>query len=338
MKTVLGLVENLLILNIALGLGVIFIRARSNFRAWRFWWIEDRWEAVIIKVIGGGDVVVPPVPANDARHVLEIAGRFARRLRGPDRMRVEEFSAPFVGLLLPDLTARSAEKRAAAVELLSVLALEAFADDIVVALDDRSPRVSLVAAKALSSPDRPESTAEVLDRLHRYSHWNSSLIALMLARVGVGALDDLRDYLGDVARPVSARAVVAAALTHLSDPVSASLAADTLGSADPELVVACLRLISAVGGPAQADAVRALVDHPVFFVRAATAAALGRIGDESDVPAVADMVHDDSPWVALRAASALLTLGGNDALQDLAAGQGLAADSARETLFGELVR
>jgi hypothetical protein len=337
MKTVLGLVENLLMLNIALAFGVIFIRARSNFRAWRFWWIEDRWEAVIIKVIGG-DAVVPPVPANDARHVLEIAGRFARRLRGPDRMRVEEFSAPFVGLLLPDLTARSAEKRAAAVELLSVLALDAFADDIVVALDDRSPRVSLVAAKALSSPDRPECTAEVLDRLHRYSNWNSSLIALMLARVGVGALDDLRDYLGDVARPAAARAVVAAALTHLSDPVSASLAADTLESADPELVVACLRLIYVVGGPAQADAVRDLVDHPVFFVRAATAAALGRIGDESDVPAITELVHDDSPWVVLRSTGALLALGGNDALQELAAGQGLAADSARETLFGELVR
>jgi HEAT repeat protein len=338
MNPLFGLVLGLFMLNVASALVVIFLRSRSNGRARRFGRIESYWEPVIIKVIGDSNGVVPPVPASEARHVLEIAGRFARRLRGPDRDRVQVFCAPYVGLMRKGLSSRSAEKRAAAVELLSVLALETHADDIVGALDDRSPRVSLVAAKALSNPHCPEYTPTVLDHLHRYSGWSSSLVSRMLAQVGAGALGDLRNYLGDIRRPTSARAVVAGALEFLSDPVSAPIAAEALGSADPDLVVACLRLLNEVGGPAQAGAVRALTNHPAFFVRSTSTTVLGRIGDEADVASITAMVYDKSPWVAIRSAGALLALGHNEILEDLAAGRGLAADCARETLSGALVR
>jgi HEAT repeat protein len=317
---------------------VLFLRGRSNFRARRFGRIEAEWEPVIIAVIGGSGDPSTPEDMDEARHVLEIAGRFARRLRGPDRKRIEEFCASFVEVLRPDLSARSAERRAAAVELISVLALERYVDEIVNALDDKSPRVSLVAARALSNPDHPEFAAAVLGRLHRYTTWSSSLISSMLAQIGSGALEDLRRYLGDLGKPSAARAVVAGALRLLADPLSAELAADVLDTGDPELAVASLRLIGVVGGPAQADAVRKLIDHPVFFVRSATASVLGRIGDDSDVPFISAMVHDESPWVALGSAGALLKLGRRETLESLATGKGLASEAARETLFSGMAR
>ncbi len=337
MTSLLTVLAALLIVNLMSALVVILLRIRSNHRARRFGRTESRWEPVIIQVIGDGDDVVPRVPGHEVRHVLEIAGRFARRLRGPDRERVQGFSAPLVGLLLPDLTAHSAETRAATVELLSVLALDEHGPRIVAALDDPSPRVSLVAARALSRPDHPQYTAAVLDRLHRYSTWSPSLMSSMLAQVGTGALNDLRSYLADVTRPTRGRVIVAGALRLLRDLEGAPIAAIALSSEDPELVVACLRLIDAVGSTEQANAVRPLLGHSAFFVRAEAATVLSHIGDPSDIDAVACMVHEDSPWVAIRSARALLVLGQREMLEDLSRGEGLAADSAREVLCEEAV-
>jgi len=337
MTGLLAVVAALLVLNVMFALVVILLRIRSNHRARRFGRIESRWEPVIVQVIGDGADVVPRVPGHEVRHVLEIAGRFARRLRGPDRERVQAFSSPLVGLLLPDLTAHSAETRAATVELLSVLALDEHGHRIVAALDDPSPRVSLVAARALSSPDHPQYTAAVLKRLHRYSNWSPSLMSSMLAQVGPGALAELRRYLRDGERPTQARAVVAGALRLLRDPEAAPIAAKALGSDDPELVVACLRLLDVVGSIEHADAVRPLLDHSAFFVRAETATVLSHIGGPADIDAIAGMIHGDSPWIAIRSARAMLALGQREMLEDLSRGKGLAADSAREVLYEEAV-
>ncbi len=337
MTGLLAVVGALVAVNVAFAVVVVMLRIRSNVRARRFGRIEARWEPVIIGYIGGDDEV-PPVPEKEVRHVLEIAGRFARRLRGPDRERVQKFSAPLVGALLDGLTERSPEKRSAAIELLSVLALEQHGDRIVPILDDPVPRVSLVAARALSNPGYPQYTAAVLERMHRYSTWSSSLMSSMLAEAGAGARADLRRYLGDETRPVFGRVVVAGSLRLLSDPESATIAADALDSNDPDLVLSCLRLIDVVGSQTHANAVRPLLDHSAFFVRAETVTVLSHVGAPSDVPAIARMIHDDSPWVAIRCARALLTLGQRHMLQDLAAGVGLAADSAREVLHGEELR
>ena len=332
-----AVVAALMALNVMFAFMVVLLRIRSNHRAKRFTRIEARWEPVIVGVIGDGVEIVPRVPGSEMRHVLEITGRFARRLRGPDRDRVMGFSAPLVSVLLPDLTARSAGKRAATVELLSVLALDEYNALIVAALDDPSPHVSLVAARALSNPAHSQHAVAVLDHIHRYSDWSPSLLSAMLAQAGSGALVGLRSYLSDEARPARSRAVVAGALRLLRDPQGAPIAAEALESDDPDLVVACLRLLSVVGSLEQADDVRPLLSHPAFFVRAEAATVLSHIGGEQDVTSVSRMIHEDSPWVAIRSARTLLALGQREMLEDLSAGQGLAADSAREVLCKEAV-
>ncbi len=332
-STVVGVV----VFNVALATVVIALRIRGNRRARRIRHIETRWTPVLVDVIGGGDVPVPPIPQDEARDILVLAGRFARCVRGSDLERVRVFVTPFASMLLPELRSRSAEKRATATELLGVLALDKCSRYIVEALDDPSPRVSLVAARALSRPDYPEHTAAVLDRVHRYTHWSPSLISSMLALIGSGALEDLRGYLANPERLSRGRAVVAGTLRLLRDAESASIAAAALDSDDPDLVVSSLRLINAVGSSQQAEAVRPMLEHPVFFVRAEAASVLSKIGDPEDIDAVANLLHGDSPWAALRSAKALVALGERQMLEDLSSGHGLASDSAREALQVELV-
>jgi len=322
----------LLAVNMFFAVTVIFLRARNNLRARRFREIEAVWDPVLIGVVSGNGRDVPPIPDHDAKHVLEISGRFARRLRGPDLERVQAFAAPIVGLLDDDLAARSPETRAAAVELLGVLALDSHVTSIAAALDDPSSRVSLVAARALLHPESSEYMSSVLRHLHRYAEWSPSLMSSMLAQAGQAVLPELRHFLGDPAQPAQARAVVAGALQILRDPQSATIATYALWSHDPELVVACLRLIETVGSSPQADPVRSLVTHPAFFVRSEAATVLGRIGDSSDIETILLMTESDSPWVAIRSARALLDLGQRDILETLSAGHGLGAQSAREAL------
>ncbi len=331
----LGFIAALLVVNAVFAGMVLLLRIRSNARAKRYDEIERRWEPVIVGIVSATSDPIPAVPDDQVPHVLEIAARFARRLKGQELESVRRFSTPYVGSLLEDLSDPSPEKRGAAVDKISVLALDSHAERIVAALDDPSPRVSLVAARALSHPNRLECTAAVLDQLHRYARWSPSLISTMLAQVGTGALVDLQAYLGDATRPSHERAVVAGALRLLRDPHSAQIAGGALGSEDPELIVACLRLIDAVGSKEQADAVRPLVNHPAFFVRSEAVAVLSHIGDATDIEAITRNIYHDSPWVTISAARALLDLGQRQLLMSLAMGEGLAAESAREVLYEE---
>ncbi len=335
MISLLGVIVGLLAVNLAFAVIVVLLRVRSNVRAKRYERIEARWEPVVVGVVSGRGDPVPVVPEDEMGHVIEIAARFARRLKGDDLDSVRRFIAPYVGALNEDLHSSSPEVRGAAVETISVLAPDTYTDAIITALDDPSPRVSLVAARALLHPGHRDHTPTVLDRLHRYSEWSSSLMSSMLAQVGTGALIHLRAYLADPTRGTHERAVVAGALRLLRDPVAADIAASALGDDDPELVVACLRLINAVGSREQAGAVRPLVDHPVFYVRAEAVTTLSVIGDASDVEAITRNIYHESPWVATRAARALLVLGQRRLLVSLSMGEGLAAASAREALFEE---
>jgi len=319
-------------LNIVFAATVILLRVRSNHRSVRFGRIEATWESVIVGVIGGDSLTAFQVPEDEADHVIEICGRFARRLRGPDRQRVQEFAAPLLDRLLPGLEASSPETRGATVELLGVLGPDSHGDLFVLALSDPSPRVSLVAARALLTPDNSKYLPDVLLHLHRYVGVSRSLMSSMLAHVGVDALDVLRGHVSDDSRPTDERAAVAGALRLLRDLESAEIAADGLGSDDPELVVALLRLVGSVGSSEQAAKVRPLLQHSEFFIRAEAATVIGRIGSSQDVSVIISMTEDDSPWVAIRSARALLDLGERSVLEGLAATQGLASKSAREVL------
>ncbi|MEN8040101.1 MAG: hypothetical protein ABFR95_01235 [Actinomycetota bacterium] len=326
-----------IVFNVVLAMLVVALRLRSDRRERSFRQVEARWDPLLVRVIGGEDVSAPTIRPDEARHVLVVAGAYARCLRGSDLDRLQAFVEPYARTLLPELRSRSAEKRATAAELLGVLALHKCSRYIVETLDDPSPRVSLVAARALSRPEYPEHTAAVLDRVHRYSHWSPSLISSMLALVGSGAMEDLRSYLADPDRPSRGRAVVAGTLRLLRDARSAPIAAAALDSDNPDLVVSSLRLISAVGSSQQAESVRPMLEHDVFFVRAEAASVLSKIGDPWDVDAVANLLHGDSPWAALRSAKALMALGERQMLEDLSRGHGLASESAREALQVELV-
>ena len=325
----------LFLLNGVGALSVLVLRFRNTRKSARLAAIEARWEPEIIAAIGSGGGSAPmDVPPEHARHFLTIIGRFATRLRGPDRDAATALALPYVDILIEETTSRSSARRSVALSLLGIVAYEEHEGTFLAALDDPSEHVSLVAAAALCRSGDPRNLAEVLERLPRYLARSRALLASVLALGGTHAAPTLRSYVADETRPSSARAVAVRALRILRDPLAAQAASGLLESEDPELLAASLRLINMMGTDQLAPYVRPLLTHPAPFVRAEAAAVIGAIGDHRDIEAVAALLHDDAPWAAIRSAHALVMLGASDRLYVVATEEGLPGESAREALMG----
>ncbi|HEU5218570.1 MAG TPA: HEAT repeat domain-containing protein, partial [Gemmatimonadales bacterium] len=204
------------------------------------------------------------------------------------------------------------------------------------ALDDPSPLVAMVAARALARTGSPEYAAGILSRMHRFHHWRPSFLASMLATMGPAVAPALRKALADSTYPPSVRSVAADALRELHDYQAADAGALVLEeSADTNLIAATLNLMAHVGRAEHLPAVRRHATSKEPIVRARAIAALGHVGAPEDIPFIVGAFHDESSWVALRAGEALLEARAIDKLAALARLDLPRAPLARQLLAGK---
>lgn len=337
MTSILLAIVGLALLNLAFAVLVVFLRVINRRRAARFDSLARAWQPKLIRMISDDsdprDLSEEVAPAEQLE-VVEITWDLARRLRGKDRVRIQQFAAPLLHVMDRKLGSRRQETRARAVQVVSCLGGGAYEQTIVGFLDDPSTLVSLVAARALAQPNRVQWISSILERLHRYDQWSQALLSSMLANVGSEATPPMRRYLGDDRNKPHARAAVARALELLRDIEAGDVAAQQLATADGEVVAACLRLLSVVGRGIHAVGVRPLLNDDRFFIRAAAITTLGKIGVREDADSIVQMVDGDSAWVAIRSAQALSDLHAVDELAALVERGGLPAKAAIETLYG----
>jgi hypothetical protein len=323
----------LLLLIVAIGalflvtalLGVITLLLRlKNVRTAAKWErLEARWEPRILQVLAGE---VPPramwelVGRDEELYFVDLVLRYARRVRGADRAVLRELAAPYLPAVVRRARGADAERRARAVQTLGELGLPTFADVVVAAMDDRSPLVAMIAARALAKKETPQYADAVLVRLHRFTSWRPSFLASMLSSMGPEVAPALRRALANRGADPGVRAIAATALRHLHDLEAAAVAARGLETEQQrDLLASCLRLLGTVGGPAHLPLIRRLLESPDFVVRATAAAALGSLGEASDMARLRQLaVDDDSHWVAINAARALREAGDVEVLRKLA--------------------
>ena len=311
-------------LTLGFGLMLISLRFRNDSKERRFTAIEQRWEPEILRLLAG-DVtanelhsqVTPP----QERHLVDVALRFATRLSGDDRERVEEFARLLVPSILVELTARQPETRARALRTLSVLAFDGYQERIAAALNDKSPLVAMVAARALAQQAGPAHIGAILGELHRFAVWSPAFLASMVASAEPAAVATLRSSLADGRQPPATRSVVADGLRLLRDPAAGEVAAAVLvATQDRELAAACLRMLKEVGTSAHIGIIGDLLASTDFVLRATAASAMGSLAGRDEITTVARLLDDESPWVAPHAARALKKGGRRDVLEALAAG------------------
>lgn len=182
-------------------------------------------------------------------------------------------------------------------------------------LTDRSPIVSLCAARALSQIDPPRAMALFVPLILEREDWVPGSVARILA--------ENRD--GSAARELSNGLLRANADTTVKlvrfladiDPArAAGVIRDLLeGPVDDHVKSVCLQLVS---DPADRARVRGLLAAERWHVRMHAASALGRIGEDADRARLEPLLSDSVWWVRYRAAQALLALsgGGEEALRN----------------------
>lgn len=281
------------------------------------------WEPALLEILAGAtepDALADRIAPRDRFLFLDFLLTYARRIRGPERAVLSRLARPHIQAALPLLRRRSAEQRARAVQMLSVLGMAEHSAEVVRALDDASPVVAMMAARELARPEHPDYGPVVLQRAERFEAWSPDHLATMFAGVGPSLCPELRATLADPERAAWVRTVAADALALLNDAEAADIAAAFDDSEDSELLAAACRVLRAVGRPAHATMLRRMLDSPYAHVRMHAAAALGVTGSVSDAGILERALDDENSWVALHAARSLAELAGPERLRTLEPG------------------
>ena len=266
-------------------------------------------------------------------HFVGFAVQYARRVRGEGLDGLRAMVRPYLDQVALRADSHSVETRARAIQTLGTLGLPEHSARVIAALDDPSPLVAMVAARALAQEEWPEYAAAVLSRLGRFEGWNRRFLASMLASMGAQVSATLRAALADPSGEPGTHAVLAEALQIQGDPLAGDAAVEVLGSAtDQDLLASALRLLHAIGRPDHAAAVRSLCASRDDVVRALALRTLGSVGTESDLPSLLAAMEDASPWAALNAARGVLEAGGGRVLSEIAASERASAVLARQVL------
>lgn len=315
------------------------MRIRNVIRSRRYSSLEAVWEPVLLDVIDGSEPAATlhaAVGKRAVRHFLKFLVRYARLLTGSDRANVVEIAGEYLPVMIRDLSAHRPATRAFAVQTLATLGMDSYGPTIARALNDKSPLVSMVAARTLSASRRPEYINDVLANLHRYSNWNGRFLASMLASMGPEVAPALRAYLHADGNPLD-RSVAADALSLLTDPAAGDIAAAVLNRfPHRELAAATLRLLRAVGSPEHLPTIRDYAHNHDFVLRALAIRVLGSVGEPTDIVLLEQGMTDAEPWVAINSAEAMLEAGGLQRLHDIAESELPQASLAREVMTEEV--
>lgn len=342
-QVVLGAFLLLVLLAMAFMMTAVVLRVRNDRRLARHERLETEWQPILLQVLAG---TRPPndlhrlVHGRDVFFFADVLYRVGRQVRGEDLQMLRNVAAPYLRSV-GRLSEGDAETRARKLQIVGLLGFEKYEQEVVAALDDRSPLVAMVAARTLIRREHPEYVSFVLDRMHRFSDWSHELLSSLLAGLGPDAAPALREVLADETRPGWFRAVAARALGSLNDASSADIAAQALSEAVVStngvhaanaLRAALLALLGRVGRGEHADAIRTLATHDDEDVRVAAYTALGHVSGSSEMSDLLRALKDSSGRVALAAARGLRRVGHIDILREMAASDHPRAELIQQVL------
>jgi HEAT repeat protein len=253
-----------------------------------------------------------PEPATgraERRVFLEVCRDALAELRGADRRRLVELleQRGTIEAAVAELRVRSTRRRRSAAETLALAPSGQTRRALSTGLDDRDRRVRLVCARALAQLGDDERLLATIERDAEAAPGAVADALLELAATCPEAV-------GRIAAATSSlelRALALAVIGELRLSDQAPLLRSALASADDEIAARAARGLGLIGDVASVPDLEKLLerDGRSWFVRAATAKALGVIGDPHAVRLLEWQLRDESWRLQANAAEALALLG-----------------------------
>jgi HEAT repeat protein len=329
-------VSLLFIITLLFALLVIALRAGHVRRRHRRDERDERWKDAVLDTMSGAEPAGLQALVRPGEDVALLAYLlpYVRRLRGQEVRQLADAVTPYLPAARHNIEARSAERRANAVQALAAFGTTDDTRLVLTALDDPSPYVAMNAAQALARPEHAAHATQVIDRIWRFEQWSHEYLSAMLARLGAPVAEPSRRILADAGQGCHARIVAADVLLRLNDALSADIAARVLEEPrlDTDVAAAALRVLAKLGRAEHLDVVRRHAASPSAIVRAQAVRTAAAIGGEEEVPAVTAALYDPSAWVAHEAAVGLIELGHADVLRTLVSDESPVGLVARQAL------
>jgi len=173
-------------------------------------------------------------------------------------------------------------------------------------LDNRSPIMSLCAARALMQIDPQRGVLQLVPRIVQRADWSQGSIAAILQECAeadvAAALTEATMQVDSTDRPRMLRFLAGVSPAAAAPIIRARLVA----ADDEEMISTCLQVIT---NQADLDCVRPLLAHPRWHLRMQAAVTMGRLGVPGDEQRLIELLTDRQWWVRYRAARALVGLG-----------------------------
>ncbi|PIQ26580.1 hypothetical protein COW36_01560 [bacterium (Candidatus Blackallbacteria) CG17_big_fil_post_rev_8_21_14_2_50_48_46] len=299
-----------------------FTMRQRNLRKASFWdELEARWEPVLDEVVSGrrvADVMRSMVKPEEELYFVDLLMRRNMKAPAEQNSHYRDLAAPYLGALAVRIETGDQEQRARAVLTLSVLGERQFLPVYVKALEDKSPLVALLAARALANWGEPVVAEHLLPALSRFEAWNPNVLASLLSSLGKSVAPALRGSLREPKHSPWIRTIALKALTELRDPLATPLAVDILRQEkDINLQIAAIQLLALMGGSEHIPLIRQRYNSNSFPVRLHAIRALALLGSEKDPTTFRQALDDPSPWVAMEAAQSLKMTGHHQVLQEM---------------------
>jgi len=307
----------------ALMLSVTLVMRRSALRLAR---IHERavarWRPLVLALPDGASTAMPALSDEEVPGFIRVWNEAHEPLRGASTANLARIAGE-VGLesrLYPFLHSSSFHDRVVAVVALGHTRSSSGFTLVAGFLDDRSPIMSLCAARALMQIDPQRGVLQLVPRIVQRADWSLGSIAAILqecAEADVAApLRDATLRADAATRPRLLRFLAGVSPAAAAPIIRAELSATD----DEEMISACLQVIT---NQADLDCVRPLLAQPRWHLRMQAAVTLGRLGVPGDEQRLIELLTDRQWWVRYRAARALVSLGfvGNERMRTIQAAQ-----------------
>lgn len=306
----------LLLASVLLGI-IVFLRVRAQRRDQRDARARQYWTEVLQRELAGETVPVTRLRREEASGFIEAWNALCETLPEASVRRLAPLGHR-VGLAeaAQRMLRGSYHDRAMTIIALGHLRDRHLYDQLVKFLDDRSPIVSLCAARALAQVDPPRAMAAFVPMIAQREDWVPGSVARILAEnVDGSAAHEISNAL---LRANADSTVKLVRFLADIDPQRAAVVVRQLldGHVDDHIISVCLQLIT---DPQDRERVIGFLTASRWHVRMHAAAALGRIGGNGDSMRLEALLSDSVWWVRYRTAQALLGLPGMgaDALREL---------------------
>lgn len=268
----------------------------------------DLWSPIFYESMAETPKTPPGILASDWITFMQLYNSIQESIVGETKEKVNVLArhVGFDRVALKLMRQGRLSHRLTAIIALGNLCEHSVKNDLQEFLLDKSPYVSLLAARALLRIDSQSAMARIAILCGSREDWSSVGVIEMLNEAGTDTVADPLSKVAAHASPDEAARVLGF-LEAAKCTIAVPLARDILGrqGLDDRLTIACIRLLAELAGPEELPVIRGYLQHHNWCVRLHAVKALGRLGSVDDEADMISLLDDENWWVRFRTAEAL---------------------------------